>query len=68
MLQDIFLLKRQIRGGNETGIPDMIGLDSEGNVCIIEMKNVSVMRRSFRKCLSISRAGMLADSVTGPHI
>ena len=42
LLQDIFLLKRQIRGGNKTGIPDIVGLDSDGNVCIIEMKNVTV--------------------------
>jgi hypothetical protein len=42
LLQDIFLLKRQVRGGNKTGIPDIIGLDSDGNVCIIEMKNVNV--------------------------
>lgn len=42
LLQDIFLLKRQIRGGNKSGIPDIIGLDSNGNVCIIEMKNVNV--------------------------
>ena len=42
LLQDIFLLKRQVRGGNKSGIPDIIGLDSDGNVCIIEMKNVKV--------------------------
>lgn len=42
ILEDIFLLKRQIRGGNKTGIPDIIGVDNDGNVCIIEMKNVDV--------------------------
>src|SRR5579872_2857398 len=42
LLQNIFLLKRQVRGGNKSGIPDIIGLDSVGNVCIIEMKNVTV--------------------------
>ena len=42
LLEDIFLLKRQIRGGNKTGIPDIVGVDSDGNVCIIEMKNCSV--------------------------
>jgi len=41
-LGDIFLLKRQIRGGNKTGIPDIIGVDTDSNVCIIEMKNVDV--------------------------
>ncbi|MFH1258458.1 MAG: hypothetical protein ABII74_01355 [Elusimicrobiota bacterium] len=40
ILEDIFLIKRQIRGGGKTGIPDIIGIDSDGNVCIIEMKNV----------------------------
>lgn len=42
LLKDIFLLKRQIRGGNKTGIPDILGIDREGNVCIVEMKNVEV--------------------------
>lgn len=39
---DIFLIKRQIRGGNKVGIPDIIGIDTNGNVCIIEMKNTDV--------------------------
>ncbi len=42
ILEDIFLIKRQIRGGNKTGIPDIVGIDNDGNVCIIEMKNVTV--------------------------
>jgi hypothetical protein len=42
LLEDIFLLKRQIRGGNKTGIPNIVGIDSDGNVCIIEMKNCPV--------------------------
>jgi hypothetical protein len=42
LLKDIFLIKRQIRGGNKTGIPDIIGVDQEGNVCIVEMKNTDV--------------------------
>ena len=42
LLKDIFLLKRQVRGGNKPGIPDIIGLDREGTVCIIEMKNTEV--------------------------
>ncbi len=42
LLEDIFLLKRQVRGGSKAGIPDIIGVDSDGNVCIIEMKNVPV--------------------------
>jgi hypothetical protein len=42
LLEDIFLLKRQVRGGSKSGIPDIIGIDSDGNICIIEMKNCSV--------------------------
>jgi len=42
ILEDIFLIKRQIRGGGKTGIPDIVGIDTDGNVCIIEMKNVTV--------------------------
>jgi len=42
LLKDIFLLKRQVRGGSKSGIPDIIGIDEDGRVCIIEMKNVSI--------------------------
>ena len=42
LLADIFLIKRQIRGGNKAGIPDIIGIDEDGNICIIEMKNTTV--------------------------
>lgn len=41
-MKDIFLLKRQVRGGGKTGIPDIVGIDRDGNVCIIEMKNCEV--------------------------
>ena len=42
ILEDIFLLKRQVRGGNKAGIPDIVGIDNDGNICIVEMKNVIV--------------------------
>lgn len=42
ILEDIFLLKRQVRGGNKSGIPDIVGIDANGNICIIEMKNTNV--------------------------
>lgn len=42
ILEDIFLIKRQIRGGKKAGIPDIIGIDNDGNVCIVEMKNVAI--------------------------
>lgn len=40
--RDIILLNRQVRGGNKAGIPDIIGIDSNGNVCVIELKNTDV--------------------------
>ena len=42
ILEDIFLLRRQVRGGKKKGVPDIVGIDSDGNVCIVEMKNVTV--------------------------
>jgi len=42
LLEDVFLLKRQVRGGGKSGIPDIIGIDVDGKVCIIEMKNVPI--------------------------
>lgn len=42
ILEDIVLIKRQIRGGGKSGIPDIVGIDLDGNICIIEMKNVIV--------------------------
>jgi len=42
ILEDIFLIKRQIRGGSKSGIPDIVGIDNDGNICIVEMKNVHV--------------------------
>lgn len=42
LLEDVFPLKRQIRGGSKSGIPDIVGVDRDGNVCIVEMKNVAV--------------------------
>ncbi len=42
ILANIFLLKRQVRGGSKQGIPNIVGVDSDGNVCVIEMKNTPV--------------------------
>ncbi len=42
ILEDIFLLKRQIRGGSKAGIPDIVGIDNDGNICIVEMKNIDI--------------------------
>lgn len=42
ILEDIFLIRRQVRGGKKSGIPDILGIDNDGNACIVEMKNVTV--------------------------
>jgi hypothetical protein len=42
ILEDMFLIKRQVRGGSKSGIPDIVGIDNDGNICIVEMKNVTV--------------------------
>jgi len=42
LLQDIVLLRRQVRGGAKAGIPDIVGVDRDGNICILELKNTPV--------------------------
>lgn len=42
ILEEITLIKRQVRGGNKAGIPDIIGVDSDGSICILELKNVKI--------------------------
>ena len=42
LLGDIIIIYRQIRSGTRQGIPDMLGVDPDGNICLIEMKNVQV--------------------------
>lgn len=42
LLEDIFLLRRQVRGGSKTGIPDIVGVDRDGKICILELKNTPV--------------------------
>ena len=42
LFRDICFLKRQVRGGGKRGIPDIVGVDNEGTICIIELKNVEV--------------------------
>lgn len=42
ILGEVFPLWRQVRGGAKPGIPDIIGIDREGAVCIVEVKNVAV--------------------------
>ena len=42
LLGDIVILYRQVRTGSRQGIPDMLGVDQDANICIIEMKNAQV--------------------------
>jgi hypothetical protein len=42
LLGDIVILHRQIMTGAKQGIPDMLGIDQDGRICILEMKNVTV--------------------------
>ncbi|MHB9034507.1 MAG: hypothetical protein ACYC6L_15855 [Anaerolineae bacterium] len=39
---DISIFSRQVRTGNRQGIPDMIGVDKDGRICLIELKNQEV--------------------------
>jgi hypothetical protein len=40
LLGDIYIIFRQVRTGSREGRPDMLGVDQDGRVCIIELKNV----------------------------
>jgi hypothetical protein len=42
LLEDIHLIHRQVRGGGKPGIPDIIGIDDAGAVCIVELKNKAI--------------------------
>ena len=42
LMPDVYILFRQIKTGSKQGIPDMLGVDQDANICIIEMKNVEV--------------------------
>lgn len=52
LLEGIILIKRQVRGGNKAGIPDIVGIDADGNICIIEMKNTNVDESIIPQVLS----------------
>lgn len=53
ILQDINIISRQIKARTVSGvkIPDMIGVDAEGNVVIIENKNVTVDEKIIAQVL-----------------
>ncbi len=52
LLGDIIILYRQIRTGAKQGIPDMLGVDQDANICIIEMKNTQVSEDILPQVLS----------------
>jgi hypothetical protein len=52
LFEDIILIKRQVRGGNKAGIPDIVGIDANGNICIVEMKNTNVDESIIPQVLS----------------
>jgi hypothetical protein len=39
ILGDIYIIYRQIRTGQKQGIPDMLGVDQDANICIIEIES-----------------------------
>jgi len=54
LLQDISIISRQIRSRTSDGIkiPDMLGVDEQGNVVIIENKNVPVDEKIIGQVLT----------------
>lgn len=52
LLEDLTILKRQAQHGSGSGRPDILAVDSDGNVCIIEMKNKTVDEKIFPQILS----------------
>jgi hypothetical protein len=39
LLGDVYVFSRQVITGQKQGIPDMLGVDQDGRICIIELKN-----------------------------
>lgn len=42
LLSDLFILKRQVRSSSRHDVPDIVGIDKDGNVLIVEIKNTQV--------------------------
>lgn len=42
ILSDVFVISRQVRANRGADIPDIIGVDNDGNVVLLELKNKSV--------------------------
>ncbi|MBI3074983.1 MAG: hypothetical protein HYY92_02080 [Parcubacteria group bacterium] len=39
---DVFIIRNQIRAGNQRDIPDILAVDNDGNIIIMELKNTTV--------------------------
>lgn len=39
ILGDVFIIRRQVKASSGAGIPDIIGVDNDGNIVLIELKN-----------------------------
>ncbi len=56
LLEDIFLIRRQVRAGKKAGILDIVGIDKKnGNICIIEIKNTTVDKSIILQVLNYAR-------------
>ncbi len=42
IMLDVFIISRQVTSGSRKDIPDMVGVDRDGNIVIIENKNITV--------------------------
>jgi len=42
ILSDVFIIRRQVRANKGADIPDIVAVDNDGNVVLIELKNVIV--------------------------
>jgi hypothetical protein len=52
ILGDVVITHRQIRTGTKEGIPDMLGVDQDGRICIIELKNQQANEHILTQALS----------------
>jgi len=51
LLEDLYLIKRQVRSGQRQGTPDIVGVDQDGHICIVEMKNAEVSQEILPQVL-----------------
>ncbi len=51
LLEDVFVIHRQVSGGPCEGIPDMVGVDQDGRVCLIALQDRAVSTEMLPKAL-----------------